>query len=323
MPSLLRMRLTILDAFTANPGDLSWSGLESLMTCTLHDRTPASQVIERAKNSEIILTNKTVLNGDMIRALPKLRYIGVLATGYNVVDIHAAREQGITVTNVPGYSTPSVAQTVFALLLELTHRVGHHAQSVGEGRWARSEDFCYWDGSLIELSGLTMGIFGYGAIGQAVARIALAMGMNVIAYRRNWLEEPLAGIGKVHRDEIFERSDVLTLHCPLTEDTRELIDATSLEEMKRSAFLINTARGLLVNEADLAAALNSGRIAGAGLDVISCEPPKPNNPLLSAKNCIVTPHIAWASKAARARLIEIATANVQAFLDGRSRNVVS
>ncbi|MCE9518626.1 MAG: D-2-hydroxyacid dehydrogenase [Verrucomicrobia bacterium] len=317
------MRLTILDAYTANPGDLSWAGLEGLASCTFYDRTPASQVMERAEDCEIILTNKTVLGGDTLRALPKLRYIGVLATGFNVVDIHAAWKQGITVTNVPGYSTPSVAQTVFALLLELTHRVGHHAQTVSGGRWSRSEDFCYWDGSLIELSGLTMGIFGYGAIGEMVARIALAMGMKVIAYRRNWLEEPMPGIGKVHRDELFERSDVLTLHCPLTEDTRELIDATSLEEMKRSAFLINTARGPLVNEAELAAALNSGRIAGAGLDVLSCEPPKPDNPLLSAKNCIITPHIAWASKAARGRLIEAATGNVKAFLDGRPQNVVN
>ncbi len=323
MPSLLWMRLTILDAFTANPGDLSWSGLEGLAACTFHDRTPASQVIERATDCEIILTNKTVLSGDTIRALPKLRYIGVLATGFNVVDIHAARERGITVTNVPGYSTPSVAQTVFALLLELTHRVGHHAETMRGGRWTRCEDFCYWDGSLVELSGLMMGIFGYGAIGEAVARIALAMDMRVIACRRDWLEEPLPGIRKVHPDEIFERSDVLTLHCPLTEDTRELIDAKSLEEMKRSAFLINTARGPLVNEADLAAALNSGRIAGAGLDVLSSEPPKPDNPLLSAKNCLITPHIAWASKAARGRLIEVAVGNVKAFLDGRPVNVVS
>jgi len=317
------MRLTILDAFTANPGDLSWAGLEALADAAVYDRTPASQVMERAKDCEIILTNKTVLGGDTIRALPKLKYIGVLATGFNVVDIQAAREQGITVTNVPGYSTPSVAQTVFALLLELTHRVGHHAQTVREGRWNRCADFCYWDGSLVELDGLTMGIFGYGAIGGAVARIALAMGMKVVAYRRSWPEEPLSGVGKVHRDELFERSDVLTLHCPLTEDTRELIDATSLQEMKREAFLINTARGPLVNEAELADALNSGRIAGAGLDVLSSEPPKPDNPLLSAKNCIITPHIAWASRAARGRLIDTATRNVTAFLDGRPVNVVS
>ncbi|MEI6534002.1 MAG: D-2-hydroxyacid dehydrogenase, partial [Verrucomicrobiaceae bacterium] len=263
MPSLHCMRLTILDAFTTNPGDLSWSGLESLASCTFHERTSSAQVIEKAVDSELVLTNKTVLNADIILALPKLRYIGLLSTGCNAVDLHAAGERGITVSNVPGYSTPSVAQTVFALLLELTHRVGHHSQSVRDGRWSKSHDFCYWDGSLVELSGLTMGIFGYGAIGEAVARIALAMGMKVIAYRRNWITPPLPSIEKVHRDELFERSDILTLHCPLTEDTRELIDDTSLAEMKRSAFLINTARGPLVNEDDLAAALNSGRLAGA------------------------------------------------------------
>lgn len=317
------MRLAILDAFTANPGDLSWAGLEALADAVFYDRTPASLVIERAKDCEIILTNKTVLSGETIRALPKLKYIGVLATGFNVVDIQAARERGITVTNVPGYSTPSVAQTVFALLLELTHRVGHHARTVREGRWSRCADFCYWDGALVELEGLTMGIFGYGAIGGAVARIALAMGMKVAAYRRNWPEEPLPGVGKVRREDLFSRSDVLTLHCPLTEDTRELIDAASLQEMKREAFLINTARGPLVNEAELAGALNSGRIAGAGLDVLSSEPPKPDNPLLSAKNCVITPHIAWASRAARGRLIDTATGNVVAFLDGRPVNVVS
>jgi glycerate dehydrogenase len=317
------MRLAILDAFTANPGDLSWSGLEALATGTFYDRTAASEIPERTQDCEILLTNKTVLSGVTIRALPKLRYIGVLATGFNVVDITAARERGIVVTNVPGYSTPSVAQTVFALLLELTHRAGHHSDSVREGRWSRSKDFCYWDGSLVELSGLTLGIFGYGAIGEAVARIGLAMDMKVIAYRRNWPGERPHGVETVHRDDIFERSDVITLHAPLTEDTRELINATSIAEMKHSAFLINTARGPLVCEADLAEALNQERIAGAGLDVLSSEPPGEDNPLLTAKNCIITPHIAWASKAARARLIETATANVAAFLAGKPQNVVS
>lgn len=323
MPPLLCMRLVILDAFTANPGDLSWSGLESLAACTWHDRTPASLVRERAADCELVLTNKTILTGDTIRALPNLRYIGVLATGYNVVNLAAARERGITVTNVPGYSTPSVAQSVFALLLELTNRTGHHAQTVRDGRWSRCEDFCYWDGSLVELCGLTLGIFGYGAIGEAVARIGLALGMRVAAYRRNWIGAPMAGVSTVGREEIFEVSDVLTLHCPLTEDTREMIDASSLAEMKRSAFLINTARGPLVHEADLAAALNRGDLAGAGLDVLSTEPPPPDNPLLTARNCLITPHIAWATRAARARLIEAATDNVRSFLGGRSRNVVT
>lgn len=317
------MKLTILDAFTANPGDLSWAGLQSLGTCTIHDRTPASEVVERAKDCEVIITNKTVLSGDTIRALPKLRYIGVLATGYNVVDIAAAQERGITVCNVPGYSTPSVAQTVFALLLELTHRVGHHAQTVREGRWSRCEDFCYWDGTLIELEGRTLGILGYGTIGEAVARIGLALGMKVIAHRRTWKTPPLAGVEPAGVDDLFSRSDVLSLHCPLTDTTMEIICAANLARMKPSAFLINTARGPLIHEPDLADALNTGRLAGAGLDVLSTEPPNAGNPLITAKNCFITPHIAWASKEARARLIEVATENVRAFERGHPQNVVS
>lgn len=317
------MKLTILDAHTANPGDLSWGSLQSLASCTVHDRTPASEVLERARDCELVLTNKTVLSGDTIRALPMLRYIGVLATGYNVVDIAAAKERGIVVTNVPGYSTPSVAQTVFALLLELTHRVGHHAQTVREGRWSRCADFCYWDGTLVELEGRTLGILGYGTIGERVAKIALALGMRVIANRRTWKEKPLAGVETASMEQVFAESDVLSLHCPLTDETKHLIRAENLAKMKLTAFLINTARGPLVNESDLAEALNTGRVAGAGLDVLSSEPPKADNPLLSAKNCFITPHIAWASKEARARLIETATANVRAFLQGSPRNVVS
>ncbi len=317
------MRLTILDAFTANPGDLSWDGLESLASCTFHDRTAAADVLDRAADCELVLTNKTVLTGDAIRALPRLKYIGVLATGYNVVDIVAAKERGIVVANVPGYSTPSVAQTVLALLLELTHRVGHHAQTVREGRWSRSADFCYWDGTLVELSGRTLGILGYGAIGEGVAKIALALGMRVLATRRTWSEPPLPGVEPVPQDQLFAESDVLSLHCPLTDSTRHVINAANLAKMKPGAFLINTARGPLVHEADLAAALNEGRLAGAGLDVLSAEPPPADNPLLTARNCFITPHIAWASREARARLIDIATGNVRAFLDGTPRNVVS
>lgn len=316
------MRLTILDAFTANPGDLSWAGLESLADCSFHDRTPASEVVARAQDAELIITNKTVLSGDAIRALPKLKYIGVLATGYNVVDIAAAKERGIIVTNVPGYSTPSVAQTVFALLLEFTHRVGHHAQTVREGRWSNCADFSYWDGTLIELSGRTLGILGYGTIGEAVAKIGLALGMRVIGNRRNWINPPIEGVTPVSQMDVFDQSDVLSLHCPLTESTKHLINTENIGRMKSTAFLINTARGPLVNEPDLAAALNEGRLAGAGLDVLSAEPPPADNPLLTAKNCFITPHIAWASKEARARLIETATANVEAFLGGAPRNVV-
>lgn len=317
------MKLTILDAHTANPGDLSWAGLQNLASCTVHERTPSSEVLERAKDCELVLTNKTVLSGDAIRALPKLRYIGVLATGYNVVDIAAAQERGITVCNVPGYSTPSVAQTVFALLLELTHRTGHHAQTVREGRWSRCEDFCYWDGTLVELEGRTLGILGYGTIGERVAKIGLALGMKVIAHRRTWKTPPRAGVEPAGVEDIFPQSDVLSLHCPLTDATKEIICAANLARMKPTAFLINTARGPLIHEKDLADALNAGRLAGAGLDVLSTEPPDAANPLITAKNCFITPHIAWASKEARARLIEIATGNVQAFLQGQPVNRVA
>jgi glycerate dehydrogenase len=317
------MNLTILDAFTANPGDLDWKGLEGLASCTFHDRTAQADIIERAQDSEIVLTNKTVLSAATIHALPKLRYIGVLATGYNVVDITAAKEHGIVVANVPGYSTPSVAQLTFALLLELTNHVGHHAKTVREGRWSSCQDFSYWDTPLIELSGRKLGILGFGEIGQAVARIALAMGMEVLAHRRNWPQPPEAGITAVSQEELFAQSDVLTLHCPLTHETKEVINAKNIALMKSSAFLINTARGPLVNEAELAEALNSERIAGACLDVLSTEPPRADNPLISAKNCLITPHIAWATKEARSRLIAVATSNVKAFIQGSAQNMVS
>lgn len=318
MPSL-----TVLDAYTSNPGDLSWQALDALASCTYHDRSSSDEILERAGDCEFVLTNKTVLNGATLRALPKLKYIGVLATGYNVVDIATARELGIVVSNVPGYSTPSVAQTVFALLLELTHRVGHHAQTVREGRWAQSKDFCYWDGTLTELSGRTLGIYGYGTIGEAVAKIALALGMRVIAYRRAWKEQPIAGVEQATSASIFSESDVLSLHCPLTDSTKDLINTASIAKMKPGAFLINTARGPLVHEAELAKALNEDRLAGAGLDVLSTEPPAADNPLQTAKNCFITPHIAWASREARARLIATAAQNVKAFMAGSPENVVS
>lgn len=318
------MTLTILDAYTANPGDLSWAPLERLASSSsVYDRTPDDQVIERASDCELVLTNKTVLSADTIAALPKLKYIGVLATGYNVVDIAAAKERGIVVTNVPGYGTPSVAQAVFALLLELANHVGLHAQTVRDGRWSQCADFCYWDGTLVELEGRTLGILGYGTIGERVAKIALALGMRVIANRRTWRDEPLPGVEKASLEDILAQSDVLSLHCPLTDDTKHLIRAETIAQMKPSAFLINTARGPLVHEQDLADALNSGRLAGAGLDVLSTEPPPPGNPLFTAKNCLITPHIAWASREARARLIDIAAGNVKAFLDGKPVNRVA
>jgi glycerate dehydrogenase len=315
-------RIVVLDGFTLNPGDLSWSGLAALGELTVHDRTPPQEIVARAIGASIGLTNKTVLDASVIGALPELRYIGVLATGHNVVDIAAATTRGIAVTNVPGYGTPSVAQHTFALLLELCQHVGHHASTTRQGRWSGSEDFCYWDFPLVELAGLTLGVVGYGAIGRAVARIGRAFGMDIIAHT----EPPCApeqGVEFVAMDDLFRRADVVTLHCPLTEATRGLVNTRRLALMKPTAFLINTSRGPLVAEQDLAEALNAGRITGAGLDVLVVEPPPPDNPLLAAKNCLVTPHIAWASRAARQRLMDIAVANVRAFLAGQPQNVVN
>jgi glycerate dehydrogenase len=274
-------------------------------------------------DADVLLTNKVVLDRETILALQKVRYIGVLATGYNVVDATAARERGIPVTNVPGYSTRSVAQLVFALILELTHHVGHHAQTVREGRWSRSEDFCYWDTPLLELDGLTLGIIGFGQIGREVANIAQALGMRVLVHSRTKPAELPPDAQWVSLNELLCRADIASLHCPLTPDTRHLINSERLALMKPTAFLINTSRGPLVEEAVLADALNSGRLAGAGLDVLSAEPPPPSNPLLTAKNCLITPHIAWASKAARRRLMQITAANLRAFLAGQPQNVVN
>jgi glycerate dehydrogenase len=315
--------LVILDAYTANPGDLSWAGMEALAPCTFHDRTGPADIVPRAANATLVITNKTPLTAETIAALPQLRYIGVLATGFNVVDTAAARARSITVTNVPGYGAPSVAQTVFALLLELTHRAGHHADAVRAGRWSACPDFSFWDGPLVELAGRTMGIVGYGQIGRAVAQIAAAFGMEVIATRRDGKAGREGGAEFVEMDALFRRADVISLHCPLTPQTQGLVNSQRLATMKPGAFLINTGRGALVVESDLAAALDSGRIAGAGLDVLSAEPPPANHPLLHAKNCIVTPHYAWATREARARLIDIATENVRAFLAGAPRNVVN
>ncbi|MBC8011098.1 MAG: D-2-hydroxyacid dehydrogenase [Burkholderiales bacterium] len=317
------MKIAILDAFTTNPGDLSWEALAALGELTCHERTPTTQIVERARDAEIVLTNKTPLSAETIAALPRLRYLGVLATGYNVVDVAAARARGIVVCNVPAYGTASVAQAVFALLLELTNRTGAHAQAVRAGRWSASPDFCFWEGELIELAGRTLGIVGYGEIGRAVGQIARAFGMRVLASSRSGVPGTTSdGAEWVTLDTLFRESDVISLHCPLTPETRELVDAARLAQMKPGAFLLNTARGALVNEADLAAALHEGRLAGAGLDVLSTEPPAAENPLLRAPNCIITPHIAWATRAARARLVETAVGNVRAFLVGAPRNVV-
>lgn len=317
------MKITILDGYGMNPGDMSWAPLEELGDLTVYDRTAPEQVLERAAGSEALLTNKTVLTAETLRALPQLRYVGVLATGYNVVDIDAARELGIVVTNIPAYSTDSVVQMVFAHLLAITNRVEHYTDENRRGRWSTNPDFCYWDSPLHELSGKTFGIVGLGNIGSAVSRVARAFGMNVKAYTSKRIEELPDGVSKADLDELFETSDVLSLHCPLTDSTRHLVNAERLAMMKPSAILINTGRGPLVDEKALAEALDSERIYAAGLDVLSSEPPAADNPLLTARNCFITPHLGWATKEARERLLSIAADNLRGFIAGNIRNNVA
>jgi glycerate dehydrogenase len=315
------MQIVVLDGYTLNPGDLSWANLEALATCTVHDRTLPEDLIARAAEADILLTNKIEISREIISRLRRLRYIGVTATGYNIVDVAAASERGIPVCNVPDYATQSVVQMVYAHLSNLTLHVADHAHGVTEGRWSRSPDFCYWDFPLVELAGLTMGLVGFGRIGQATAQVALAMGMNVLAFDK--LPVSLPGVRPVDLDELFRQSDVVSLHCPLTPETRNLVNAERLAMMKRSAYLINTSRGPLVDERALAASLQAGQIAGAGLDVLSIEPPPADHPLLTAPNCTITPHIAWATRAARKRLLDVAVSNVKAFLAGTPQNVVN
>ncbi len=316
-------KIVLLDSYTLNPGDLSWDELKTLGECTLYDRTAKEDVIDRAAGAQIALTNKTILDRHVIDSLPDMSYIGVMATGYNVVNLERARERGIPVTNVPEYATQSVAQMVFALLLDMTQHVAHHADTVRSGRWCKNPDFCYWDYPMIELDGRTMGIIGYGSIGRSVARIAHAFGMHVLVYdiREDHPEEP--GITHTDLDTLFRESDVVSLHCPLTPETDKLINKDRLNRMKKTACLINTGRGPLVDEDHLAEALNNGIIAGAALDVLSVEPPHEDNPLLAARNCIITPHIAWASRESRARLMAVVVDNVRAYLDGECVNVVN
>lgn len=308
-------QIVVLDGHALNPGDLSWDGLGALGALTVHARTAAADILPRSREAEILLTNKTPLTAETLAQLPRLRFINVLATGHNIVDSAAARARGVPVSNIPAYGTDSVAQHVFALLLELTQRVGAHAAGVREGRWSTNPDWSYWDGNLLELSGLTLGIVGAGRIGQAVARIGEAFGMRVRTIRRTDPPEV--------RDAALRESDVISLHCPLTPDTRHFINARTLALLKPTALLINTGRGPLIDEAALAAALAAGRIAGAGLDVLSSEPPGADNPLLRAPNCLITPHLAWATAAARRRLMGVAVANVRAFLAGQTQNVVN
>ena len=318
------MKIVVLDGYTLNPGDLSWAGLEQLGELQVYDRTSPEQVVERAKDAAIVFTNKTPINADALAQLPSMKYIGVLATGYNIVNTEIAKQKEIIVTNVPGYGTPSVVQLTFALLLELCLHVQHHSDEVRKGKWSRSADFCFWDYPLMELSGKTMGIIGFGNIGGQVADVATAFGMNIIGTSRHRTDQSRRSNFKWGEvDMLLSESDVVSIHCPLFPETKGLINKERLGWMKKSAFLLNTSRGPIVVDEDLAEALNNEIIAGAGIDVLSTEPPAANNPLLSAKNCIITPHIAWATKEARWRLMDIAVENLRKFIDGKPVNVVN
>ena len=324
-------RIVVLDGYTTSPlpadaaasdAQVSWQPLNQLGELVVHERSAPDEVVERIGDAELALTNKTVIDASVIASCPKLQYIGVLATGVNVVDLEAAKESGVTVSNIPGYSTPSVAQHVFALLLELCNRCGEHDRAVHDGQWANCKDFSFMTGPLVELQNTTLGIVGMGAIGLATARVGHALGMNLIAHSRTQKEIDLP-VQWLEVDELFKQADVISLHCPLTEQTQGMVNAERLASMKSNAYLINTGRGPLVDEPALANALNNGTIAGAGLDVLSTEPPSADNPLLSAKNCVITPHIAWATVASRRRLVQIAADNLRGFLDGLPVNVVS
>lgn len=318
------MKIVILDGFTSNPGDLSWDKMETLGDLTVYEYTPnqTADVVERLKDCEIALTNKTVITAEIMEACPALRYIGVLATGYNVVDMKAAAEHGITVTNVPGYSTQAVAQQAFALLLDICSHAAHHSTEVHNGRWSRGRDFCFWDYPLIELDHKTAGIIGFGQTGKAIGRVAKAFGMRVITNGSHETPEGKAIGEYVSREQLLKESDVIFLACPLNEQTKDLVCKETIAQMKDGVILINTSRGGTIVEKDLAEALHSGKVYGAGVDVVSTEPARPDNPLLSCENCVITPHIAWATKEARGRLIDIASENVKCFLEGKAQNVV-
>lgn len=318
------MKIVVLDGYTLNPGDLSWAELETIGNLVVYDRTAPDQVVERAKEASVVLTNKTPLTAAQLRQLTELKFISVLATGYNIIDIEACKQLGITVSNVPGYSSYSVVQLCFALLFELTHRVQQHSDAVHGGQWVSSPDFSFWQQPLIELAGKKMGLIGLGDIGQKMADVAIALGMDVLAYTRSRQGRTESARFKwVELDELLQESDVVSLHCPLTPATNGIIHTDRLKLMKRTAYLLNTARGPLLVEADLAQALNEGWIAGAGLDVLSVEPPTADNPLLTAKNCLITPHIAWATVEARTRLLNETILNIKAFLTGSPRNDIS
>lgn len=317
------MKIVVLDGYTENPGDLSWSAMEKLGELTVYDRTPKELIIERLEHAEIVITNKTPITEDTLKACPSIQYIGVLATGYNVIDMKAVKERKIVVSNIPTYGTAAVGQFAIALLLEICHHIGAHSHSVYSGDWEKSKDWCYWNYPLIELAGKTMGIIGFGKIGQTTASIALALGMKVIAYD----EKPCENLESdnmtyVSLDDLWKQSDVISLHCPLFPSTEHIICKESIEKMKDGVIIINNSRGPLIHEQDFADALNRGKIAGAALDVVSTEPINGNNPLLKAKNCIITPHISWAPKESRQRLMDVAVHNLDMFLKGTPDNVV-
>lgn len=317
------MKIIVLDGYAENPGDLSWDALGALGELTVYDRTAPEDVIARIGDGEIVFTNKTVLTAEVFAACPNIRLVSVLATGYNIVDCAAARERGILVCNVPGYSTAAVAQMTFALLLELCHHVGHHSDAVHAGRWTNNSDFCFWDYPLVELDGKTLGIIGFGSIGKAVGRIARAMGMRVLSTGSRPTDEGRAIADYVALDELLRESDVISLHCPLFPETTGLMNRENIAKMKDGAMLLNTSRGGVLVEQDVTDALNSGKLAGAAMDVVSVEPIREENPLLHAKNCVLTPHIAWAPKEARQRIMNISAENVTAFLAGKPVNVVN
>lgn len=312
------MNICILDGFSVNPGDLNWDAMNKLGTVTVYDRTAPNLILERAADAEIVLTNKVPFNAETINALSKLRYIGVLATGYNIIDTEAAKAKGIVVTNIPAYSTMSVAQMAFAHILNITNRISHYASDTASGKWTSCPDFCYWDTPLTELSGKTIGIVGLGNTGMATARIALAFGMKVLAFTSKPQSDLPEGIYAATMEDLLTTADVISLHCPLNASTRGLIGKESLAKMKKTAILVNTGRGPLVNEAELAEALNRGDIAAFGADVLSKEPPTADNPLLSARNCFITPHIGWATLEARSRLMDIAVENIRQFVAGEN-----
>ncbi|NDL67559.1 D-2-hydroxyacid dehydrogenase [Anaerotalea alkaliphila] len=318
------MKIVILDGYTENPGDLSWEGFEVLGEFQCHDRTPAEEIVKRIGDAEVVIVNKTPITRETLAQCPNVKYIGVLATGYNIVDVQAAREHGIPVCNIPTYGTAAVAQFVMAMLLEICHHVGHHSDAVHEGRWEKNADWCFWDHPLIELADKTMGIIGFGRIGQTTARLAQAFGMKVLAYdayRNPALETETCRY--VELDELYAQSDVITLHCPLFPETEGIINKGSIAKMKDGVIILNNSRGPLIVEQDLCDALNSGKVSAAGVDVVSSEPIKGDNPLLKAKNCLITPHISWAPKESRQRLMDIAVDNLKRFLDGTPVNVVN